>query len=175
MDSLQQNQIRNEVEVFGIPEGETENVHHLATVMAAKMGVELNQEDVDEIYRVGAKKADSKLSRPIVIRLTRRAKKQELINAAKSRKKMTSEGITTGPKDTVFINERLTQKGRFLFRDTRTRASLHGFKYCWTKGGNIYVRKVEKTPAIRIKTQADLDDKIGPNIQIPLADDIATV
>lgn len=120
IDSHAEQGVRNEIEMIGLSETQNENLHHAVLTLVNKIGVSLNNDDIDEIYRAGARRADTEdKPRPIVIRLVRHAKRKELIKATKQRKSLSTEAVVPGPVKPVFINERLTQKNRLLFRESR--------------------------------------------------------
>lgn len=49
----EQYSLRNELELAGIPEAENENLHHAVMVVAKKIGVDLTDNDIDELHRAG--------------------------------------------------------------------------------------------------------------------------
>lgn len=158
-----QNQVRNEVEIVGIPEHTNENLMHVVLTAAVKIGIDVKEEDIDWVVRSGPKplrKVDdsrSNLSRPIVFRFVRRIKRDSFIKAARPRKNIiASDLLQTAPDHKIYINERLTRENRLLFREARAKAKDHGFLYCWTSQGNIYVRQRQGKPAMAIKTQEDI-------------------
>lgn len=170
-----QQDLRNELEIIGIPEPENENLLHTVLLLSKKIGVDVSEQDVDGVYRAGPKKSPKgnaaeppsfigkkNLPRPVVVRLVRRAKRDEVIKSAKTRKNLTSEGISDGPTRDVFVNERLTKENRLLFRQTKLRASEHNFRYVWVREGSILVRKAEKAAAILIRSPGDLEKHLGP-------------
>ncbi|VVC89754.1 unnamed protein product [Leptidea sinapis] len=127
--------------------------------------VSLSENDVDYVERAGpkasqmSKSRSSPVTRPIVIRLVRRSKRDEILQAAKLRRNLTSEGITAEqPSNILYINERLTKFNRQLFREARQQAKEHNFNFCWVRNGTIYVRKAEKLRYVTIKSGEDLQN-----------------
>lgn len=161
--------LKNELEIAGIPEQESENLNHIVFLASKKLGIELVEADIDGIFRAGPSQAKAvnrletviKMPRPIVVKLVRRAKRDQLIKAAKIRSNLTSEGIANGAATRLYFNERLTKDNRILFRDARLRTKQHNFRFCWVSDGCIYARKAEKKPAIPIRSQKDLDHHVG--------------
>lgn len=166
--------LRNQIEIVGIPETPTENLYHVALVAAKKVGVDMVQDDIDWIERAGPRRVSSlvigdsrsgssaaHLPRPIVLKLTRRVKRDELLKSAKSRKPVIASDLGVGEQPTkVYFNERLTRENRLLFRETRKRALEAGFKFCWTSNGFINIRRREGSPAIRIRSVEELAVKL---------------
>ena len=157
--------LRNELEIAGVPETSNENTTHLLTVIATKVGVNLQNADIDWTARAGPRNpasSEKRFPRPLVVRFTRRAIRDEVLKAGKTRRGLTTKDMELGPRESkIFINERLTRHNRLLFRDARKRAAAAGFKYCWTHNGDVFIRKTEGFQAIKLRTQADLQEKLG--------------
>lgn len=161
-----QRQLSNELELVGIPETNNENLHHIALLAATKVGVELVDGDIDWVTRAGSRlvravnpEKDANVSRPIVVRLLRRNKRDQLIKASKSRRNITSNDLEVpGKAFKVFYNERLTKENRLLFRTARAKAKEHGYSYCWVAQGKIFVRKREGKAALQIRSVNDFSN-----------------
>ncbi|XP_063833941.1 uncharacterized protein LOC135083104 [Ostrinia nubilalis] len=161
----EQNAICDELEVAGIPEENNEDLLKTIIITSNKLGVDLKETDVSYVTRAGprpSKASQGTKPRPILVKLVRRIKRDEIIKASKLQKKLTTEGVSPGPHKAIYINERLTFKNRMLFRDARLRSRTQNFRFCWVRHGSIYVRENENKPAIRIQCHEDLDCKIGP-------------
>lgn len=165
LQTQEQHELRDELEIVGVPEQNNENLKHIVILSSNKVGVNLNEEDLDLVHRAGPRKPGSQSEtqpRSIIVKLARKSKRDEIISAAKSRRNLTTEDITPGPSAKLYINERLSKTNRRLFRETRQRAQKYNFRYTWTRNGTIYVRKTDGKPAIIIRTEADLDSRVGP-------------
>lgn len=98
------------------------------------------------------------MSRPVIVRLIRRAKRDELLKAARTRRNLTTADLElVGEPQKIFLNERLTKINRLLFRDARSRAKQGGYAFCWYNQGAIYVRQREGKSAVQIRSEYDLD------------------
>lgn len=163
LEQRDQNNMANEIEIMGMPEHGGENLVHIMLTTAQKIGVELNENDIDHVVRVGPRRVQApKYPRPVVVRFVRRLKRDQIVKSAKTRRGLTSEDIAEGMPGRVFINERLTKSNRTLFRNARLRAAERGFRFCWVRNGSIYVRRAEGQPAIRVSSTHDLDEKLFP-------------
>ncbi|KAJ2943249.1 hypothetical protein O0L34_g12054 [Tuta absoluta] len=165
---LEQEHIRNELEIIGIPEENSENLGHIVMMACSKIGVELKEDEIDDIFRAGPKQRklnEINRSRPVVVRLVRLSKRDAVLKAARARRNIAAKDVVEGAPGNIFFNERLTKENRILFREARLRSSAHNFRYCWTQKGNIFVRRSDGRPAIRITNAEDLDTKIGPIMQ----------
>lgn len=167
LNTQAQYNLRNEVEIAGIPENISENLCHTVLLAAKKVGVELADTDLDWVSRVGPRRPpvtttlpeDSvTIPRPVVVRLLRRSKRDTLLRATKTRKNLTSADLDVpGNPRKVFFNERLTKENRVLFRDARQRSKQLGYSFCWCSQGTIYVRQQEGKAALLIRSSKELD------------------
>ena len=171
--SLAQAQLSNEVEVTGVPECPAENLHHIVSLAANRVGVNLQDGDIDWITRVGPRRGQSSdtaakppLPRPIVVRLTRRATRDQLLRQFRSRRNILSSQLeVAGSAMTVYMNERLTKENRLLFREARKWKKDKNFEGCWYYNGTIYIRQQQGKPAFVIRSLDDLQGipTQGPN------------
>lgn len=161
LNSQAQSMLRNEIEVSGVTEAENENVHHTMLMMSSLVGIRLTDTDVDGIHRAGPRRGPGHSPRPIVVKFTRRALRDQFLKAAKIRKLTTTDVDIKGESSNIYVNERLTRSNRLLFRDTRKQFKEAGYKFCWTSGGIIYVKKREGKgkgfEALVIRSHADID------------------
>ncbi|XP_052749321.1 uncharacterized protein LOC113522090 [Galleria mellonella] len=171
LDIQAQSSLGNEVEIIGLEEVNNENPYHLTLVTASKIGIHMTEGDIDSVARTGFRRTngdgkENKIPRPLVVRFTRKAIREDFLRAAKSRRDLNSKDIVlNSPERKIFINERLTRANRQLFRDARIRAKEADFKYCWTRNGSIYVRKRTGKPAVYIASYDDLLCKCPVNLR----------
>ncbi|KAL0853025.1 hypothetical protein ABMA27_012806 [Loxostege sticticalis] len=158
--------LRSELEILGLAETPNENPYHLVLTTARKIGVDLEERDIDYALRAGLQgKEDSKdtdrLPRPLVISFTRKTKRDDFLKQAKTRRTLESTDVVgTGPQRRVYVNERLTSDTRRLFRTARLWTRDHGYKYCWVRNGMVYIRKREGrdgSPPLQIRSAEDLN------------------
>ncbi|KAI5635438.1 hypothetical protein NE865_11811 [Phthorimaea operculella] len=189
LNSREQSSLRNELEIAGIIECANENLHHVVMVTARKIGIALEESDIDWVMRVGPKPKitltteqnpsvqentdrDGPRTRPVVVRFTRKARRDDFLRCSKTRKDLTNQDIEVGNSTMkIYINERLTKDNRQLFRAARHRAHEAGYKHCWTNNGSIYVRKADGKfyPALQIRSVSDLDEKIRFDASVSVA------
>ena len=125
----EQDTMKNDLEIVGIPEHENENLTHIVLTTSQKIGVELCETDIAEITRAGPKRNSRQTlsPRPIVLRLLRKQKRDDMVRAAKARRNITTENAVGGEPKAIFINERLTKENRRLFREARICAKENKF------------------------------------------------
>lgn len=169
LNDRDQELLLNDIDITGIPEVKAENVVHIATLVAAKLGVTLNENDIVRAERVGPVRASrddatagSAPARPIVVRVARRAQRDDLLRAARVRRGATTADMSLpGPARRFYVNERLTKNNRQLFNKTRAAAKNCKWKFVWTRDGRIYARKTEGQSGVRIRTELDITRIFG--------------
>lgn len=158
----EQSMLRNEIEVTGVMETQHENPYHTILTMSSLIGVKLSDSDVDGVQRVGPRRSsDHSPPRPLVVKFTRRATRDQFLKAAKVRRLTTKDvGFEGVPASNIYVNERLTRANRLLFRDCRKQFKEAGFKFCWTTGGTIYVKRLEGkgrgSESLVVRSNADI-------------------
>ncbi|KAH9642393.1 hypothetical protein HF086_004925 [Spodoptera exigua] len=166
LNNQSQASLKNELEISGIDELKNESPLHIIRVIAHKIGVAVEESDIDFVSRVGPRRQKTDTSdaptRNLAVRFVRRYKRDEFLKAARMRRSLSSTDIDiAGPTRNIFVNERLTPFNRQLFRSARNAAKIHGYKYCWIRNGAILIRKQEGNPAIHIQNMEDLERHMG--------------
>lgn len=170
LNAQAQTSLKNELEISGINETKHENSLHIVRVIAQKIGVSIDDQDVDYVTRAGPRRQYSKdsaetLPRKLIVRFVRRYTRDDFLRAAKTRRTLNSTDMEIpGVTRNVYVNERLTPGNRQLFRETKLSAKEHGYKFCWCKNGAILIRKQEGNPSIHIRNTEDLERYLGPTI-----------
>lgn len=171
LNERDQEAFSTDVEISGIEEYNGENPVHLTKLVAKKIGVSLNDQDIVSAVRNGRRRdgrggeggeggsaTPASRARLITVRLARRALKDELLRAARARRDADTSGIvTTAQPRRFYINERLTWSNRKLFRIARVQGRTLDWKYIWTKEGRVYARRDKDLPAYRIRSESDID------------------
>ncbi|XP_064292508.1 uncharacterized protein LOC135309856 [Plodia interpunctella] len=173
LNDRDQDILLNDIEISSVPELKGENLPHIVMTLANKLGVSLAAQDVMNVSRLGpsletaaalsGSEVEPRRPRLILVRLARKAVRDELLQAARVRR-----GITTAdtglPTRRFYVNERLTKLNRHLFRRTREATKQHNWRFAWTREGKIFVRQHHEpnSPRIRIRTDKDLIRVFGP-------------
>lgn len=151
----------NDLQVTGVPEAAGDSPNHLLGVIAAKLGVPLDERDVVFAERAGPKRADSDRPRALTVRFARRTTRDSFLKAARVRRGATTADLgLAGEPRRFYVNERLTHHNRQIFNQAREKARLAGWRYVWTREGRVSVRRAEGQPAYRLRCEADLEKYI---------------
>ncbi|KAH9645058.1 hypothetical protein HF086_005603 [Spodoptera exigua] len=174
LNERDQDLLLNDVIVSGIPESKAENPAHIIKTVSLKLGVDLDDRDIVNVERLGMVRrnfvsdssqhdvAERPRPRAIAVRLCRRTVRDELIQAARVRRGLTTADLKLhGQPQRVFVNEHLTRSNAKLFYLAREAGQRSNFKYVWTREGRIYVRKEDGVSAVRIRSHADIRKTFG--------------
>ncbi|KAI5631534.1 PHD-finger domain-containing protein [Phthorimaea operculella] len=160
--SRQQHQFLKDVEITGVTEHRGENIHQIVQNLSNTLGVQLDPRDVDDVRRVGKRTDDKPDSsergpRPLVLTLTRRVPRDQILKAAKVRRNLTTEKIgVAGTPRKIYVNEHLTKENRILFSKARTSGKVLGFKYVWSSNGYIFMRRSDTSSVLRVTSESVL-------------------
>lgn len=148
------------LEIKNIPPVNGESKTDLIKVMqsiAETLDVPVQTSDIRNIQRINTKKPENK---PIIVDFTSVLTKEKLIEHCKkfnrTNKLTTSHLHIKGPSKPIFISENLTYKTRRLYFLARDFAKTNDYKYCWTAGGKVYIRKKEGEPTLRLNGEEDI-------------------
>ncbi|XP_063386924.1 uncharacterized protein LOC134672904 [Cydia fagiglandana] len=172
----------NDIEISGVPEYTGESTTHVVQTVAQKLGVKLEPQDIVGVERVGPARApgagavaaaDARpRSRPLAVRLARRALRDEMLRNAKVRRGIDSQniGLPEHTPQPIYINERLTKSNRRLFWMSRQAGRASDWKFVWTREGRIYAKRSDNTDtkAVNIKSEQDIQRVFGV---VPTASD----
>src|SRR5258705_11546819 len=145
--NLEQKQMENDIEIVGLPDSPNEVLNNTITNIASKLGIEMQHKDIVKSFRVGNKLNNDK-PRNIVVSFTNPGLKADLIKAARIKFRRNSSSDSN--HRSFYINERLTKENKNLLFLAKQKVKEIGWKYNWTAGGNIYVRRDDKSRAIRL-------------------------
>lgn len=176
LNERDQELLLNDIEISCVPEQKGTGLTHVVLTLANKLGVPLMEQDIVSAVRVGRPPGPEELAssgatstrpRPIVVRLTRRALRDQLLQAARTRRGATTEG--TGLSDAprrFYINERLTRTNRQLFRKARDCGRRLNWRFVWTKDGRAYARQHagKDAPRHRLQSEEDLIRVFGKDV-----------
>lgn len=168
LDSLEISSLKTFTEVRNVPKIQNEKKPDLFSyVMNLSKTVNylgITENDIRDVARVPSKKDSSSSS--VTIEFTNTLTKlsfQEAVKKYNQSKQQphqlnsTNMGIQTS-KQPIYISELLTAKMKRLLFLTRDFAKTAEYKFVWSSNGQIYLRKVEGKPYIRVKNEAHLNE-----------------
>lgn len=155
LNMLQQKEVSNQIIIHGIPTSTTTSLD-----TAVKHIFEENNIPVDgfvRCYRMGAKKSNSAQSSrgpvlPVICVMKDERMKIDLLQSIRKKK---ISAISDGISSNIRIFEYLTSYSRALLIEARKKLK-DKFKFIWTSGGKILIKKDESTSTRVIKASEDI-------------------
>ena len=154
LNSIQQYLRVNNLEIVGLPapnDGESEEsllIHALNDLEGLTNRV--TPQDIDISHPLPSKRKDGKSVH--VVRFISRKTKFMILTA----KKRDANKQFKFRNSDIFINEHLSKQNRSLFATAQEKKKALQYKYCWTKGGTIHMRKTDDSAVVTISSDADL-------------------
>lgn len=152
------------IEIRNIPkiDGENkENLSNLVINLGKTINVQIEKHAIKDIYRTKSKDA----SNPVIVEMASVIVKDNILKGVKNFNKTKPKGDKLNtthlnphyPAKPIYFSETLSQKAQRLFYLARSFQKNHGYTFCWTANGIIYLRKNENTSQIRVSSESDLD------------------
>ncbi|KAG8255339.1 hypothetical protein J6590_095113 [Homalodisca vitripennis] len=120
--------------------------------------VNINNRMIGPCHRTSKKPRRETRLRGIIIKFVRWNDKEELMRKRREKKIDFSTrhlGLTTDIP--IYLNNSLSPARKRLLAQARQLRKERGHRYIWLRNGNILLRKEEKAPVVKIRTQADLN------------------
>lgn len=163
ISELQQYTRRDNVLVFGIPESPDDTVYQVIDKVSEAIGGTSLVPDISIAHRLPSK---PDRPRPILIRFTKRTSRDLWLHHFKEESKKESDGpglplqkiYPLLPTGRFTAGEHLTNATRNLLNTTRDAAKQLGYQFVWTRDCKVFVRKDERSPAIKISSVEDVDN-----------------
>ncbi|KAJ8728957.1 hypothetical protein PYW07_006653 [Mythimna separata] len=169
--------LATDIQISNLPETSGENPIHTAILVASKIDVKIEARDIVSAERIGGRRINVTQPAPVatrprflVVQLARRDLRDEMLEAARSRRGMTSADLgLPGAPARFYVNERLTKTNRELFRMAREAGGRLGWQFVWCKRGRILARCKPGEPASQIRCEADIQRIFEPALA-PIVD-----
>lgn len=152
------------IEIRNVPKIDSETKENICEVVKSAgiaLSVPMSNLDIKDAYRIRSKNKDEPA--PIMVEFSTVIVKEKMLKAVKQfnkenkNNKLSSTHLKlAGPSNPIYISEMLTKKARRLRFLASDFAKKHGYKYCWTSYGKIYLREKEGSTHSRIDDEADL-------------------
>ena len=144
----------NNLEVVGLPQprqGETEEkvlIEAFNNLNGIDIAVE--PDDIDISHPLNTRRQDGKSVH--VVRFISRKTKEVILSA----KKMEANRQYAFRGNDIYINEHLSKQNRSLFALAQEKKRTLHYKYCWTRGGNVKLRKTDTSETINVTSEEQL-------------------
>ena len=154
------------LKIVGVPlvnENESaEDTANLCLKLFSALGNDIPVYDIDTAHRVPQRNATTdngrrRQSNAIICKFTRRMARDKVLASRRNTSQLTSEALGLSPTaDRIRIYSHLTPRLRELLYAAKAHQNMHSYKWCWTKGVAIFLRKTDTSTAIRLESLGDL-------------------
>lgn len=151
-------EIRNVPKVKG--ETKTSQLQYIQN-LGKCLEIDLQISDCRDLYRLPNK--NNNITSSIILELSSTVTKARILDGIKTRFKNKSPHLCAADlgfanvKSEIFVSDYLTPKGRRLLYLAKALKIDAGFKYCWTSGGNVFLKKHDNEMAILVKSEEHID------------------
>ncbi|XP_063892871.1 uncharacterized protein LOC135117476 [Helicoverpa armigera] len=170
LKDLQYKSRSSTIEIRNVPTRDKETISDLTKTVSAigdTIGLPVSESSIRDIYRAPG---NSNTNKPIVAEFTSVHMKTEFVARVRTfnnkntnkENKLNSQLLgLSGQKQPVYIDEHLPNSTKKLYYLAREYAKQQGFKFCWTRNGNVFLRKQPGLQHILVKSETTLKDMQG--------------
>lgn len=148
----EQNELRNNIIVNGVPYDKRENIEDIIK----KMGEALQVQTVNKLkcFRIG-KGRNHNGQMPIKVCFTSENEKEEFLEARK-KKMINAKDLGYEEENIIYLNHDLTKANQYLFKEVLKYKRENNYRFAWISRGKIYMRKDEHSPVQPIEDTSNL-------------------
>ena len=166
---LEQNCIKNDVEISNIEPRNNENLHEIVKKIAQITNTEITDKNIADIYRTRSR---NPLKSNIIVTFNQFTKKQLFINNCKRQRSTNSLTLKRVFDDeideargggVIFINNRLTNNNKHLLWLAKQKAREQNWKFVWEREGRIFMRNCENARSVHIGCIDDVNNISSAN------------
>lgn len=144
----------NNIEIRGIPQGKSENLHEIVQRIGNFYDFPVKKEDINYTARIPTR--FPKAEKPIIVSFHSRYTKENYVAASRRKKQNKLTDLGYAAAGNFYVNDHLTQYNKNLLSKAKTLAKEKNFQYIWVKHCKIMARRSDTTPIFFIKTEKDL-------------------
>lgn len=156
------------LKIVGVPlvnENESsEDTANLCLKLFSALGNDISVFDIDIAHRVPQHNAaidNGRRRQPnaIVCKFTRRMARDKVLASGRNTSQLTLEALGFSPTaeiNRIRIYSHLTPRLQELLYAAKAHQNMHSYKWCWSKGVAIFLRKTDTSTAIGLESLGDL-------------------
>lgn len=148
---------RSNVEIYGIPEKQNENLLSILQDISEKTKCKFNPNtDIDFVTRVASKNKDMKKTKPIIVKFLCRWKKDDFLSQVRKLNLKCSDLGFIGNSNSIYFNDHLTSVNKALLQSVKRIAKEKNYEFVWIKNCSIMVRRSSTSAVLHIGRESDL-------------------
>ena len=156
------------LKIVGVPlvnENESaEDTANLCLKLFSALGNDISVYDIDIAHRVQQRNAAIDIGRrrqpnAIICKFTRRMARDKVLASRRNTSQLTPEALGFSPTaeiNRIRIYSHLMPRLQELLYAAKAHQNMHSYKWCWSKGIAIFLRKTDTSTAIRLESLGDL-------------------
>ena len=159
LDNAEQYSRRDCLEVRGVPKQDAEeNTDEIVQTIGEFIGVAIDANDISVSHWLSAISVVRDRDPAIIVKFVKRYVRDRFYNTRKHLRDKTTRdvGLSRLSEHSIYISECLTKRNRDLFNDCLKARKDLDYRFVWTQGGKIFMRKDTHTLAKYIKSQGAL-------------------
>lgn len=141
------------LEIKGVSTCGDENLVDLLGKIGEKVGETITQSDIAKCHRVPVAKKQNEHN--IVVQFAHRGKRDAVLEKAR-KKKLVGGDLDLEGTNPICINEHLCPELKKLLGQAVARKREVGWKFVWVRNGNIFARRAERAPLLKVFSASDL-------------------
>lgn len=146
--------LKNNIEIYGIPERKNENIQEIITNLAKSAKVDISERDIEESYRVKVKTGEG---RQIVVKFKRYEEKTKMIKAMKIKKPRLIDIKENPENKLIYVNEMLTKETKAVLYQSKLEARSRKWHKVWIYAGEVYIQMEEESRQIKVENIEQLE------------------
>lgn len=158
VEYMQRQQLSSQLEINNLPKSDKEDLYEIVRKIHSSLKLNISKDDIVKAYRTNNNK-----KKTVVVQYRLDRVKIEILKAIKNYNNMNQNKPynannveSTWQDETLYFSESLTTRARGIFFAARNFKKAYNYKYCWSANGKIFLKKMEGSPAILIKSQEQL-------------------
>lgn len=153
---------RCNVIMVGVPYKPDEKIMDLVIKIGVAVKMQLGYRDFYAVHRLGKPKTPTS-SPPLIVKFVCRHLRDDFATRVRAAK-LTDSIFGENGKVNIYANDHLTRRKAALFSEA-LKLRKHGYRYVWSRGGQIYVRKEGEERKSLILTLEQVE-----KLKVPLKD-----
>ena len=152
------------LKIVGVPLiSESESVQDTAELcvkLFSGLGVDVSMSEIDIAHRVPQRDTSTgngnrRQPNPIICKFTRRTTQDTVLGSRGNASGLTNEDLdlpSTAEINRIAIYSHLTPRLQELLHSAKAHQNTYNYKWCWAKGTVIFLRKMDSSMAIRLRS-----------------------
>jgi hypothetical protein len=160
LNVLEQNTLKNTVEIHGIPILNGEVPSAIVCKIGLALGIRIEAIDIESSYRIGKVRQNSLNNPPLVVKFARINLADEFVKSRRVKRNLSLSDLDLGISSDkqVYVNESLSPHYRKLFNLAKDLKRNGKLKYLWVRGGRLYARKSDGGEKYIIRNENDIEN-----------------